>query len=126
MCQKLRIKFYERRKHISSSGARATLILNLDTIWRRLFRFTPRPLCPQGRTPGTYQLNTRFAGPQNMSRLLGKARRFFGPLEIELRPIGSAVHSLVTVPTLLSGRQLHVASSCAFVACTGKTLRFSA
>jgi len=45
-------------------GGLATLIINLDTIQRRLVRFTFPPLHP--RDSLRYVLNTRLTGPQSL------------------------------------------------------------
>jgi hypothetical protein len=36
---------------------------DLGTRWRRVVRFTPRPLYPQGKTPW-YPVDKRLGGPQ--------------------------------------------------------------
>jgi hypothetical protein len=51
------MKTYRERRRVSP------LILNLDTRHRWVVNCTPRPLCPQERTPFT--MNRRLAGPQS-------------------------------------------------------------
>jgi hypothetical protein len=41
-------------------------ILVLDTIWRWMVNFTPRPLYLQGKSP-SYLLDRRLCGPQSRS-----------------------------------------------------------
>jgi len=48
------------------SGGIAPRILDLSTWWRWVVSFTPRPLCPQGKSPW-YPLDRRLAGLQSRS-----------------------------------------------------------
>jgi hypothetical protein len=45
------------------SGGIAPRILDLGTRWRRVVRFTPLPLYPRGRAPGTHWIGG-WVGPR--------------------------------------------------------------
>jgi hypothetical protein len=47
-------------------GGIAPRILDLDTRWRSVVNFTPRPLYPQGKCP-CYPLDRRLGGPRSRS-----------------------------------------------------------
>jgi hypothetical protein len=42
------------KKACVGSGGIASLILNLDTKFRRVVNFTPRPLLPRGKNPSIH------------------------------------------------------------------------
>jgi hypothetical protein len=48
------------------SGGVAPRIINLNTRWKWMVSFTPRPLCTQGKSPW-YPLDRRLGGPQSRS-----------------------------------------------------------
>jgi len=73
-----------------------------------MFSFSPLPLYPQRRTPGTYKLNMRLGGPQIIFEPFGKESNFSCFLGMKLRVLGIVVQSLVTIPTLLSGFGLYI------------------
>jgi hypothetical protein len=58
-------------KAYSGSGGIARRILDLDTRWRRVVSFTPRPLHPQGNSPW-YPIDRRLSRPQSWFRRGGE------------------------------------------------------
>jgi hypothetical protein len=51
----------------------SSTILDLGTMWRRVVRFTPRPLYPWGNRP-RYPLGRRLGGAQSRSRRYGEEK----------------------------------------------------
>jgi hypothetical protein len=70
------MKAYRRSRGISP------LFPNLGTVWKLLFSFTPRPLCPQNKSQ--YPLNRRTGEPQGRSRRFGEEKSFLPLSEFEL------------------------------------------
>jgi hypothetical protein len=63
---------------ILGSGGRAPRTLDLDTKWRWVVSFTPRPLYSQGKNP-SYLLDMRLGGPYSCSGR-GDEEKNFQPL----------------------------------------------
>ena len=76
------IKAYRRSRGISP------LFLNLGTVWKLVFNFTPQPLCPQEKS--RYSLNRRASVPQSRSGHFGQERSFL-PLP-EFEPVWLSLH----------------------------------
>jgi hypothetical protein len=55
---------------------------DLGTRWRRVVNFTPRPLYPRERAPGTH-LDRRLGGPQSRSGRGGEEKNSQPPPGIE-------------------------------------------
>jgi hypothetical protein len=55
---------------------------DLGTGWRWVVSFTPRPLCPQGKSP-LYPLDRRLGGPQRRSASGGEEKNSQAPSGIE-------------------------------------------
>jgi hypothetical protein len=82
------------------NGCTAPRILDLGTRWMWVVSFTPRPLCPQGKSP-RYQLDRRLGGPQSRSGG-GDEKNFQPPPRIEPYNPNRPARSLVAIPSELS------------------------
>lgn len=83
----------------------AQSILNLDTRWRRMVNFTPRPVYPQGRSL-RYSLNRWLDGIQNQPVHSGEI--IFSDFDgIDTQFLSRSARNLITTPTTLSHVQPH-------------------
>jgi hypothetical protein len=102
----------------------APLILQFDSIWRLLVKFTTRPLWPLGKK-FLCPLNRRLCGPQNRFGGLGKEKNILPTPGFENRTVQSVVQSLYWLlfrilfitncsPWLLQGSELNFCYYCSF------------
>jgi hypothetical protein len=63
----------------------SSTILDLDTRWRWVVSFSPRPLHPRGKSP-PHELDRRLSGPKYRSGRCGEKKNLLTLLGIENRP----------------------------------------
>jgi hypothetical protein len=75
---------------LSGEWTYSSTIVDLDAKWRIVASFTPRPLCPQGKSP-RYPLCRRLGGSKSRSRRCGEEKNLLPLPEIEPRFPGRAL-----------------------------------